>query len=208
MAYIPLDLTGGPERADCRKRDEPVTPAGCAPVLVHVPSFEQSPRGAPNFLVYPVTKAYRRHCLGTLVPTCLGVGHAASHPEGSQALGCSLSPRPQGGVTCMAWAASVPGLRTLGFLLVCCTCVWVLGSADTLPSWATNGVVRARVWILAFVPPFLAGASGLPAWIWVLPFFLFSCLGFMVCAFWYGLCPSPATCGWSGSHLRLGMGFA
>ena len=58
------DNTG---RADRRQREERLTPGGCAPVLAHGPSFGQNPRGSPDFLAYPVPKAYRRHRLGTRV---------------------------------------------------------------------------------------------------------------------------------------------
>ena len=96
-------------------------------MLAHVPSFWQNPRGSPDFLAYPVPKACM-HVLGTGVPRCLGVARSALSPKAAQALGCSLTPRLRisfGQVTCMARAASVPGLWTLGFLLLCGTCVWV-----------------------------------------------------------------------------------
>ena len=97
-------------------------------MLVHVPSFGRNPRGTPDFLAYPVHKAYM-HVLGTGVPRCLGVARSASSPKAAQALGFSLTPGLRnsfGQVTCMARAASVPGLWTLGFLLLCGACVWVL----------------------------------------------------------------------------------
>ena len=68
------------------------------------------------------------HVLGTGVPRRLGVAHSASSPKAAQALGCSPTPRLPisfGRVTCMAWAASVPGLWTLGSVLWCGACVWV-----------------------------------------------------------------------------------
>ena len=96
-------------------------------MLAHVPSFVWNPRGSPDFLAYPVPKACM-HVLGTRVPRSLAVACSASSPKAAQALGCSLDPGLRisfGRVTCMAWAASVSGLWTLGFLLVCCICVWV-----------------------------------------------------------------------------------
>ena len=89
-------------------------------MLAQVPSFGRSPRGSPDFLAYPVPKACM-HVLGTGVPRCLGVERSASSPKAAQALACSLTPRLRisfGRVTCMGRAASVPGLWTLGFLLL------------------------------------------------------------------------------------------
>ena len=99
-------------------------------MLVHVPSFGRNPRGSPDFLAYPVPKACM-HVLGTGVSRRLDVARYASSPEAAQALGCSLTPGlwiSFGRVTCMARAASVPGLWTLAFLLLCgvCVLVWVV----------------------------------------------------------------------------------
>ena len=118
---------GQRRRADRRQGDLLVSPGGCAPVLAHVPSFGRNPRGSPEFLAYPVPKACM-HVLGTRVPRCLCVARSASSPKAAQALGCSLTPGLRisfGRVTCMARAASVPGLWALGFLLLCGVCVWV-----------------------------------------------------------------------------------
>ena len=96
-------------------------------MLAHVPSFGRNPRGSPDFLAYPVPKACM-HVLGTRVLRRLGVARSASSPQAAQALGCSLTPGLRisfGRVTCMARAASVPGLWALGFLLLCGVCVWV-----------------------------------------------------------------------------------
>ena len=96
-------------------------------MLGHVPSFGRNPRGSPDFLAYPVPKTCM-HVLGTRVPRRLGVARSASSPKAAQALGCSLTPGLRisfGRVTCMARAASVPGLWALGFLLLCGACVWV-----------------------------------------------------------------------------------
>ena len=87
-------------------------------MLAHVPSFGRKPRGSPDFLAYPVPKACM-HALGTRVPRRLGVANSASSPKAALALGCSLTPGLRisfGQVTCMARAASVPGLWALGFL--------------------------------------------------------------------------------------------
>ena len=81
-------------------------------MLAHVPSFGRNPRGSPDFLAYPVPKACM-HVLGTEVPRRLGVARSASSPKAAQALGCSLTPGLRisfGRITCMARAASVPGL--------------------------------------------------------------------------------------------------
>ena len=96
-------------------------------MLAHVPSFGRNPRGSPDFLAYPAPKACM-HVLGTGVPRCLGVARSASSPKAAQASGCSLTPGLRisfGRVTCMARAASVPGLWTLGFPPLLGACVWV-----------------------------------------------------------------------------------
>ena len=96
-------------------------------MLAHVPSFGRNPRHSPDFLAYPVPKACM-HVLGTRVPRCLGVACSASSPKAAQTLGCSLTPGLRISfcrVTCMARAASVPGLWGMGFLLLCGVCVWV-----------------------------------------------------------------------------------
>ena len=96
-------------------------------MLAHLPSFARNPRGSPDFLAYPVPKACM-HVLGTGVLRLLGVARSASSPKAAQALGCSLTPGLWilfGRVTCKARAASVPGLWTLGFLLLCGVCAWV-----------------------------------------------------------------------------------
>ena len=62
------------------------------------------------------------HDLGTGVPRCLGVAGPASRPKAPQALRCGLTPGLRisfGRVACMAPAPSMPGLWTLGFLLLC-----------------------------------------------------------------------------------------
>ena len=108
-------------------------------MLAHVPSFVRNPRGSPDLLAYLVPKEYM-HVPATGVPRCLGVARSASSPKAVQALGCSLTPSLRvtfGRVTCLTRAASVPGLWTLGFLLLCGACV--LGEA------------------FAVTPPFLAG---------------------------------------------------
>ena len=116
-----------------------------------------------------------RHVLGTGVPRRLGVAHSASSPKAAQALGCSLTPRLRisfGRVTCMARAASVPGLWTLGFLLLCGACVWVwvvLGLGFWLrpatPGWGDGVCVclRARS---ACTPPLLAAVCSVCVCAW------------------------------------------
>ena len=120
-------------------------------MLAHVPSFGRNPRGSPDFLAYPVPKACM-HVLGTRVTRRLGVARSASSPKAAQALGCSLTPGLRisfGRVTCMARAASVPGLWALGFLLLACVCGWVrvaVGRGFCLPLPVVAGVLGGCVW--------------------------------------------------------------
>ena len=96
-------------------------------MLAPVSSFGRNPRGSRDLLAYPVPKSCM-HVLGTRVPRRLGVARSASSPKAAQSLGCSLTSGLRisfGRVSCMARAASVPGLWTLGFLLLCGVCVWV-----------------------------------------------------------------------------------
>ena len=96
-------------------------------MLAHVPYFERNPRGSLDFLAYPVPKACV-HVLGTGDPRRLGVARSASSSKAPLALGCSLTPGLRisfGRVTCMALAASVPGLWTPRLLLLCGVCVLV-----------------------------------------------------------------------------------
>ena len=120
-------------------------------MLAHVPSFGRNPRGSPDFLAYPVPKACM-HVLGTRVPRRLGVARSASSPKAALALGCSLTPGLRisfGRVTCMARAASVPGLWALGFLLLACVCGWVrvaFGGGFCLPLPVVAGLLGGCVW--------------------------------------------------------------
>ena len=211
---------GNTGRADCRQRDVLVSPGGCAPVLAHLASFGRNPGGSPDFLAYPVPKACM-HVLGTGGLRRLGVARSASSPKAAQALGCSLTPGLRisfGRVTCMARAASVPGLWTLGFLLLCGACVWVwivvgLGS-QLRPATPGLGVgvcvcLRARS---ACTPPLLAGVCGvgLCAWARVSAAPRHSwlrCWG--LCVFVCALCLYPATPGWGVrcGCVCLGSGF-
>ena len=92
------------------------------------------------------------HVLGTRVPRRLGVARSASSPKAALALGCSLTPGLRisfGRVTCMARAASVPGLWALGFLLLACVCGWVrlaVGCGFCLPLPVVAGVFGGCVW--------------------------------------------------------------
>ena len=144
-------------------------------MLAHVPSFGRNPRGSPDFLAYPVPKGCT-HALGTGVPRCFGVARSASSPKAALPLGCSLTPGLQisfGRVTCMARAASVPGLWTLGFLLLRGACIWVwvlLGLGFRLrPTTRAWGV-----WVCvhlfarsACTPPLLTGVYGVGVCAWV-----------------------------------------
>ena len=143
-------------------------------MLAHVPSFGRNPRGSPDFLVYPVPKACM-HVLGTKVPRCLGVARSASSPKAAQALGCSLTPWlwiPFGRVTCTARAASVPGLWTLGSLLLRGACVWVwvvVGFGFRLrpatPRWGV-GVCVCLCACSACTPLLPAGVCGVGVCAW------------------------------------------
>ena len=137
-------------------------------MLAHVPSFGRNPRGSLDFLAYPVPKAFM-HVLGTGVPRCLGVARCALSPKAAQALGCSLTPGLQisfGWVTCMARAASGPGLWTLGFLLLCGACVRVsvvvvfgFQLRPATPGWGVGVCVRLCV-RSACTQPLLARKCG------------------------------------------------
>ena len=177
-------------------------------MLAHVPSFGRTPRGSPDFLAYPVPEA-RMHVLGTGVPRYLGVARSASSPKAAQALGCSLTPGLRisfGRVTCMARAASVPGLWTLGFLLLRGACVWVwvvvgfgFGLHPATPGRGVGVCVRLCVRFACTLPLLVevcgAGVCGLvrvpaaPRHSWL------GCRGLclLVCV----LCLHPATPGWA-----------
>ena len=148
------------------------------------------------------------HVLGTGVPRRLGVARSASSPKAAQALGCSLTPGVRisfGRVNCMAGAASVPGLWTLGFLLLCGVCVWVrvvfgLGFRlrPATPGWA-DGVGVCLCARPACTPPLLAGVCGVgvcaPAWVSAVPRrSWFGCWG--VCVFVCALRLYPAFPSW------------
>ena len=199
-------------------------------MLAHVPSFGRNPRGSPDFQAYPVPKACM-HVLGTGVPRRLGVARSASSPQAAQALGCSLTPGlwiSLGWVTCMAQAASVPGLWTLGFLLLRGACLWVwvvVGFGFWLrpatPGWDVGVCVcfapvplvprdswlGCAAWVCVLgpgfscAPPLLAGVSGFVCACVRAPLApRHSCLG---CAAWVrvfglGFWLRPATPGWAG----------
>ena len=139
-------------------------------MLAHVPSFGWNPRGSPDLLAYPVPKACM-HILGTRVPRRLGVARSASSPKAAQALGCSLTPGLRisfGWVSCMARAVSVPGLWTLGFLLLCGVCVGFglrlgLGLVNpSSPGWGLGWVCLGTV---CGVVPLLPAVCGLRGWV-------------------------------------------
>ena len=143
-------------------------------MLAYVPSFGRNLRGSPDFLAYPVPKACM-HFFGTRDPRHLGVARSASSPKAALALGCSLNPELRiliGRVTCMARAASVPGLWTLGFLLLCGACVWVwvvlgfgLRLRPATPGWGV-GVCMCSCARSPCTPPLLAGVCGVGVRVW------------------------------------------
>ena len=169
-------------------------------MLAHVPSFGRNPRGSPDFLAYPVPKACM-HVLGTRVPRRLGVARSASSPKAALALGCSLTPGLRisfGRVTCMARAASVPGLWALGFLLLACVGGWVrvaVGRGFCFHLPVVAGVLGVCVWarfvvLSLFCRLFVAFVVGL----WCRPAF-----GTCVVS-----CALPLPPGVSGSGVRCG----
>ena len=110
------------------------------------------------------------HVLGTRVLRRLGVERSASSPKAAQALGCSLTPGLRisfGRVTCMARAASVPGLWALGFLLLCGVCVLVglrlvVGFVNPAsPGWGLGWVCLGTV---CGVVPLLPAVCGVRGW--------------------------------------------
>ena len=176
-------------------------------MLAHVPYFGRNPRRSPDFLVYPVPKACM-HVLGTGVPRRLGLARSSWSPKAAQALGCRLTPGLRvsfGRVTCMARAASVPGLWTLGFLLFCGICLWVrvvLGFGFRLrpatPGWGDGVCVCLRA-CSACTPPLLARLCGVGvcAWARVSAAPRHSWLGcWGLCVLVCPLCLYPATPGW------------
>ena len=149
------------------------------------------------------------HVLGTGVPRHLGVARSASSPKAAQTLGCSLPPGLQisfGRVTCMARAASVPGLWTLGFLLLCgaCVSVWVvLGFGFRLrpdtPGWGVGACVCLCA-CSACTPPLLAGVCGVGVCAWgrvsAAPRHSWLGCAVWVCVFGLEIRLHPATLGW------------
>ena len=155
-------------------------------MLAHVPSFWRTPRGSPDFLLYPVPKACM-HVLGTELPRRLGVTCSASRPEAAQALGCSLTPGLRisfGRVTCMARFSSVPGYAH--WVSYCCV-VFVFGSGLCLgsgfcnpasPGWGLGWLCLGTG--CGFAPPLPAGVCRVCGWAWVsacTPPFLVGVLG-------------------------------
>ena len=150
-------------------------------MLAHVPSFGRNPRGSPDFLAYPVPKACM-HVLGTRVPRRLGVARSASSPKAAQALGCSLTPGLRisfGRVTCMARAASVPGLWALGFLLLACVCGWVRVFLLVSVSLFSGGPLS-----LAWCCRSLLGGPPVPVWGSCLRCPLGGGFGPLLCCWW------------------------
>ena len=161
------------------------------------------------------------HVLGTGVPRRLGVARFVSSPKAAQALGCSLTPGLRilfRRVTCMARAASVPGLWTLGFLLLRGACVWVwvvlrLGfrlRPATL-GWGVGVCVRLCAHS-ACTPPLLAGVCAVDVYarVPVLAAPRHSCLEcrglcLLVCVL--HLYPATPGCGVRRGCVWLGSGF-
>ena len=178
-------------------------------MLAHISSFGRNPRGSPDFLAYPVPKACMP-VLGTGVPRRLGVARSASSPRAAQALGCSLTPGLRisfGRVTCMARAASVPGLWTLGLLLLCGACAWVwvvLGLGFRLrPATPGSGIGVLCVCLRA---PLVPRHSWLGRAVWVLGFWLRPAtpswgVGACVCLCARSACTPPLLAGVCGVHV-------
>ena len=212
VTYILLNLTGGPQTK--RPQATPggliaatVSPSGCAPVLAHVPSFGQNPGGSPDLMGYPVPKACM-HVLGTGVPRRLGVARSGLSPKAAQALGCSLTPGLRISfcrVTCIARAASVPGLWTLVFLSAEWHLCLGLGFAVTWPLLAV--VLGGCAWVrcvgagsgFCCAPPLLAGVLGcvcVCACAPLVPRHSWLGCGVWVWVFGLGFRLGPATPGW------------
>ena len=135
-------------------------------MLVYVPSFGRNPRGSPDILLYPVSKACQRHDLGTLVLRCLGVARSASSPNAAQALCLSRL----GSVLCVFGFVFLPPLRhfwqgSVGCVFGYSCCLYL-----AFPGWVLRCVrlgYGLPGWCLACVgtgfipaPPFLARACG------------------------------------------------
>ena len=175
-------------------------------MLVHVPSFGRNPRGSPDFLAYPVSKACM-HDLGTRVPRRLGVACSASSPTAAPALGCSLTPGLRisfGRVTCMARAASVPGLWALGLLLLCGVCVWVrfaVGCGFCSPCQSWRGLGWVCLGTVCGVVPLASAFCGVRGW--------GSVFGLLMGRVWFRAhpaCPPPFPVPACGVGVRAGPG--
>ena len=157
-------------------------------MLAPVPFFGRKLRGPPEFLVYLVPKACQRRVLVTWRRRCSDVARSTSRPKAALALGCSLTTGLRilfRRVTRMAWAASVPGLLTLGFLLLRGARPWLSGLLSSGPPWFRVGVWRVLGFtFLASLSPFLAGACGLCVWVRVVPLSRLFSLGFAVPCVW------------------------
>ena len=108
---------------------------------------------------------YPRHAscvLRSCIPRCLGVAGSASSPKAAQPLGCRPTPGLRvslGWFTCMARAASWPGLWTLGFLLLCGARVGVWVYRQPRQSWLGLGCVCLCTGF-GLAPPIVAGVPG------------------------------------------------
>ena len=129
-------------------------------MLVHVPSFGRNPRSSPDFLPYPVPKAWM-HVVGTWVPRRLGVARSASSSKAAQALGCSLTPRLRVTLTGSPALHGLPQCQGYGHWVSYCCVARVLGFGfrgnPAIPGLGLGCVcLGTGLW---FVPPILAGVA-------------------------------------------------
>ena len=92
-------------------------------MLAHIPFFGAGPSGFTGLPGVPRSEGMHACSWGSEV---LGCRTLRLKSKTAQALGCSLTPGLRisfRGVTCTARGASVPGLWTLAFLLLCAACV-------------------------------------------------------------------------------------
>ena len=130
-------------------------------MLAHVPYFGRNPRGAPDLLAYPVPNRMDA-CSWYWRSEVLGC--RTLRLESQSRAGLRMQPHQRsrvtfGRVTCMARAASVPGLWTLRFLLLCGACVRVWVLRKPRHSW-----LGSRVSVLGYVFWFRPSIPGWGSW--------------------------------------------
>ena len=208
-----INLSPGNTGRSCRRQREELSTSGGYPaVLAHGPSFGRTPGGSPDFVAYPVPKAYRWHCLGTCVPRSFGCRtlHLKSQSSAdpwmqpySRAL-VHVWPGHLHGAGCLSDRAidtgpptavpllplpSNPGWRLWGVCLG-------QGFAFTLPIKAGVFGVCVWVWVLAFAPPIPAGVCRVCVCVRVLPLPRHCWLGLWCVCSCAGFAFTPAPLAW------------